>query len=115
VGKNIFPLGLDFRLVEVEWNWNTFYGLYSLPCFTSSFSTVTLRGFWSFSVILVFKFCSRKQRIPFGIGYIMDPQDIIDVCKVLRRHEESLANNEISLRSLFAIMHNMERKTTRAL
>jgi hypothetical protein len=40
----------------------------------------------------------------------MEPQDIIDVHKVLRRHEESLVNNENSLRSLFAIMHNMEMK-----
>jgi hypothetical protein len=40
----------------------------------------------------------------------MDPQDIIDVCRVLRRHEESLANNEISLISVFSTIHNMERK-----
>jgi hypothetical protein len=45
----------------------------------------------------------------------MDPQDIKDVHKVLRRHEESLVNNENSLRSLFAIMHSMEMKQHRAI
>jgi hypothetical protein len=48
--------------------------------------------------------------IPFGIGYIMDPQDIIDGQKILRKCEESLTNNEISLKSLFSIMHSMEMK-----
>jgi hypothetical protein len=48
--------------------------------------------------------------ISFGIAYIMEPQDIKDVHNVLRRHEESLVNNENSLGSLFTTVYSMEMK-----
>jgi len=43
----------------------------------------------------------------------MEPQDIKDVRKALRRCEESLLNNENYFRSLFAIMHSMEMNSRR--
>jgi hypothetical protein len=40
----------------------------------------------------------------------MDPSDLKEIWKVLRRHEETLLNNEISLKSFSIIIHNIENK-----
>jgi hypothetical protein len=52
----------------------------------------------------------QKIKVTFLDLELYGSRDLRGICRVLRRHEETLLSNGISLRSFSIIIHNLEKK-----